>query len=342
MPALSARDAEGILRFVAAAEGLGGDDEPFTPHVLEELGKLVTADWVAYCEQDRIRQHVRLFVGRASDEYELDEPLVSYWDIAEEHPVCRVHHTGESRALKLSDFVGLRQLKSSHVYAVWFGPCGIDRELNVAIPSPPWHTKTFLFDRGRGRDFTERDRLVLDRLQPHLARLWRTAQTRRRLRAALAALEWEDEHEARGVVCLASGGEVELSSPAAGRLLREYFGASRAGQLPAEVGNWLQTGSATLHRRRAKRRLTIQRAGELLLLEETRDGLGLTGRELQIVAWVARGKTNAQIAELLWISPTTVRKHLENVYTKLGVRTRTAAAARFLGTLDEIEEEGTA
>ena len=45
---------------------------------------------------------------------------------------------------------------------------------------------------------------------------------------------------------------------------------------------------------------------------------------------------------MLWISPTTVRKHLENVYAKLGVRTRTAPAARFLGTLDEIEEEGTA
>jgi DNA-binding CsgD family transcriptional regulator len=232
-------------------------------------------------------------------------------------------------------------LKSSRVYAVWFGPCGIDRELNVAIPSPPWHTKTFLFDRGPGRDFTERDRLVLDTLQPYLGRVWRAAQTRRRLQAALAALEWEDEHNARGVVCLA-GGEVELCSPAARRLLREYFGVLREGQLPAEVDEWLQTRSATLHRQRASRRLTIERAGELLLLEEKRDGLGLTGRELQIVAWVARGKTNAQIAELLWISPTTVRKHLENVYAKLGVRTRTAAAARFLGTLDEIKEEGTA
>ena len=250
MPTLSARDAEGILRFLAAADELGGE-QPFTPLVLTELGKLVPADWVAYCEQDRIRQHGRLLVGRASDVYELDEPLVSYWDIAEEHPVCRVHHSGQSQALKLSDFVGLRQLKSSHVYAVWFGPCGIDRELNVAIPSPPWHSKTFLFDRGRGRDFTERDRLVLDTLQPHLARLWRTAQTRRRLRAALAALEWEDEHDARGVVCLA-GGEVELCSPAARRLLREYFGVIREGQLPAEVGDWLETGSATLRRQRAK------------------------------------------------------------------------------------------
>ncbi len=46
---------------------------------------------------------------------------------------------------------------------------------------------------------------------------------------------------------------------------------------------------------------------------------------------MAHGKTNPQIAELLWLSPATVRKHLENVYDKLGVNTRTAAVARFFG-----------
>jgi DNA-binding CsgD family transcriptional regulator len=63
--------------------------------------------------------------------------------------------------------------------------------------------------------------------------------------------------------------------------------------------------------------------------------LGLTAREQQILAWVARGKTNPEIAEILWITPSTVRKHLENVYAKLGVRTRTAAAARFFQVLPE-------
>ena len=40
---------------------------------------------------------------------------------------------------------------------------------------------------------------------------------------------------------------------------------------------------------------------------------------------VGEGLTNAQIAERLWISPGTVRRHLENAYEKLGVSTRTAA-----------------
>ena len=54
----------------------------------------------------------------------------------------------------------------------------------------------------------------------------------------------------------------------------------------------------------------------------------LTRREHQVVLLVAEGMTNAEIARTLWISPGTVRRHLENVFAKLGVHTRTAAVAR--------------
>jgi DNA-binding NarL/FixJ family response regulator len=53
----------------------------------------------------------------------------------------------------------------------------------------------------------------------------------------------------------------------------------------------------------------------------------LTAREAEILELVAAGLTNAAIAERLWISPGTVKKHLENVYAKLGVANRTAAVA---------------
>jgi DNA-binding CsgD family transcriptional regulator len=53
----------------------------------------------------------------------------------------------------------------------------------------------------------------------------------------------------------------------------------------------------------------------------------LTTREGEVLELVAAGLTNAAIAERLWISPGTVKKHLDNVYAKLGVRNRTAAAA---------------
>ena len=54
----------------------------------------------------------------------------------------------------------------------------------------------------------------------------------------------------------------------------------------------------------------------------------LTPREREILDLVASGANNAAIAEKLWISPWTVKKHLENIYAKLEVGSRTAALAR--------------
>ena len=74
-------------------------------------------------------------------------------------------------------------------------------------------------------------------------------------------------------------------------------------------------------------------------LPKTRDELGLTPRERQILNWVAQGKTNGEIAAVLWVAPSTVRKHLENIYAKLGVHTRTAAVMCYLGVLDDEEQQ---
>ena len=52
----------------------------------------------------------------------------------------------------------------------------------------------------------------------------------------------------------------------------------------------------------------------------------LTEREVQVLRWVACGKTNRDIGDILGLSPRTVNKHLEHVYVKLGVETRTAAS----------------
>jgi DNA-binding NarL/FixJ family response regulator len=55
----------------------------------------------------------------------------------------------------------------------------------------------------------------------------------------------------------------------------------------------------------------------------------LTQREMAVLEWVAHGKTNRDIGDILSMSPRTVNKHLEHIYEKLGVETRTAAGAQF-------------
>jgi DNA-binding CsgD family transcriptional regulator len=57
-----------------------------------------------------------------------------------------------------------------------------------------------------------------------------------------------------------------------------------------------------------------------------RERLQLTAREAEVLLWLSYGKSNADISEVLKISPRTVQKHLERIYEKLGVETRSAAA----------------
>jgi DNA-binding NarL/FixJ family response regulator len=54
---------------------------------------------------------------------------------------------------------------------------------------------------------------------------------------------------------------------------------------------------------------------------------GLTSREAEVLLWISRGKANRDIGEILTISPRTVNKHLEQIFVKLGVENRAAAAA---------------
>ena len=53
---------------------------------------------------------------------------------------------------------------------------------------------------------------------------------------------------------------------------------------------------------------------------------GLTAREVEVLRLIARGRSNREVAERLFISPKTVGRHVENVYVKIGVSSRAAAA----------------
>jgi DNA-binding CsgD family transcriptional regulator len=64
-----------------------------------------------------------------------------------------------------------------------------------------------------------------------------------------------------------------------------------------------------------------------------RQYLSLTTREAEVLIWIARGKSNRDISEILNISPRTVNKHLEQIFTKLGVENRASAAALAVGAL---------
>jgi DNA-binding CsgD family transcriptional regulator len=214
-----------------------------------------------------------------------------------------------------------------------------------------------------GQDFSARDRVCLELLRPHLAHLHRSVELMSRTRRDLALLTKGVEVWAHGYVMVDGTGRVRRGTASAEQWLTRYFEpAPRAGRLPERLWEWVRSQGAARGRtdalpsvrrpfvveregRRVTVRLVSQPPDSVLLLEETATRLnpavltrlGLSGRESEVLAWAASGQTNPAIAERLRISSRTVQTHLERIYRKLGVETRTAAAARALEVMREAD-----
>lgn len=164
---------------------------------------------------------------------------------------------------------------------------------------------------------------VLARLQAHI----RNAKVARLAREAADVAGF-------GVVLTDSQGRIAWQSPRA----RQWLGDSAAGAEIPSIPS-MASGSVPLpgHPGISARNLGPVGLGETMLLlarEEARAGdaarlaqAALTPRESEVLSWLAKGKTNKDIADILGLSPRTVNKHLEHIFDKLGVETRSAAAA---------------
>ena len=76
--------------------------------------------------------------------------------------------------------------------------------------------------------------------------------------------------------------------------------------------------------------LLIQKHSQEWDLATLKSSFGLTPREAEILMWISRGKTNKEVGLILDTSPRTVNKHLEHIFEKLGVPTRTAAVTKVM------------
>jgi DNA-binding CsgD family transcriptional regulator len=76
------------------------------------------------------------------------------------------------------------------------------------------------------------------------------------------------------------------------------------------------------------RRLLLREERPTKVKLESFKPCSLSSREAQVLEWVSQGKTNKEIGVILEVSPRTVQKHLEHIYQKMGVESRTGAAAK--------------
>src|ERR1700684_719583 len=182
---------------------------------------------------------------------------------------------------------------------------------------------------------------MLARIRVHLA----NARMTQSARAAL-------DVSGRYLLAVNGQGKIVWATPQAQKMLSENLAASAGEEfaLPEPMLQWLEqaqkakTGPKTpaMASFPNNELLRLQYMGKLgpneFLLRLAKESssnlpaefsseLGLTTREGEVLSWLSKGKTNRDIAQILGLSPRTVDKHLEQIYAKLGVENRTAAAA---------------
>jgi DNA-binding response OmpR family regulator/DNA-binding CsgD family transcriptional regulator len=181
---------------------------------------------------------------------------------------------------------------------------------------------------------------MLARIRVHLA----NARMTQSARAAL-------DVSGRYLLAVNAQGSILWATPQAQKLLTATLSASVDDEfaLPEPVPQWLQqvqqskaASKAAMMSFPGNEQLRLHYVGKLgpneFLLRLAKDSgtetpaefsseLGLTTREGEVLSWLSKGKTNRDIAQILSLSPRTVDKHLEQIYSKLGVENRTAATA---------------
>lgn len=331
MERLGESDLARVLGFLGEAAAVEGD-EPFPPEFLEAFRGLIACDHLNFSQLDRIRRKTLGFTmfPACEDDDEGDDDSDAAWRLHDQHPICHYQDlTGDFRAYRLFDLASKSEWLRRELYVDYYGPDGLDYQMCVGLDGPLSHTKVFVFNRHGGRDFSQRDRDIANALRPHLARLFETGEVKRRLRQALAL----HERSQAAVVLVDGDDRIEFANPAACELLERAFGDFE-GILPSQLRATLRERGKTGQSEPARIAVgetcvVMHRVGDALLLEQEPNLPNLTRREREILNLVAEGRTNAEIATGLWLAPGTVRRHLENVFRKLGVHTRTAAVARY-------------
>jgi DNA-binding CsgD family transcriptional regulator/PAS domain-containing protein len=331
-PRVGRNDLAAVLGFLEDARSVSAT-VPFTRHLVDRLTDIVGCEYARYKEIDFAR---RVEIAHVPSSAEIDafatglvEMTEADWNAVPFDPCYRATFSEPSGIFIASDLAS-RSSDSPGAADGWqaeFDRWDLQDRMWIQIGGPSW--AGIAFDSSE-RAFGERDRELARILQPHLREIWRNASDRRRLRAALSALDHEQD---TGVVLLDAAGRIEYASGSAQRILSDHFDMP-AMALPDNIAGWRTDADEALVVATDDSTIVVEASGDgsALLLSERPPGVGmLTARERDVMRCVEEGLSNPEIARRLWIEPTTVRKHLEHVFHKLGVQSRTAALSKLHG-----------
>lgn len=279
-----------------------------------------------------------------------------FGQLVHEHPYyLEGMQTIDQNTFRTSDFVALSKFHRTELFNEFYRTFGGDAQMGSAMRLSPKCLITCSVHRPK-IDFSDREVESFALLTSHLKAAFKNARAFERVETERNYLESVMK---QGLVVIDSAGEIKFISETAKRLLETYFADFAKDKLPEELSRLISAkGTAWSGNEFAVpvEPFTIAKNGTTLfirfafnngereltmLMEEKAERnaidfrrLGLTARESEILLWMSRGKTFPEIASLCSISLRTVEKHSENLYTKLGVETGTAAVLTALEKID--------
>jgi DNA-binding CsgD family transcriptional regulator/GAF domain-containing protein len=349
MARLPQSDARAVLRAFTAMVLAADDPEARARAGVRELPDLVGSDLttLSVCDLATGRRRV---VGAAGEKLSPDD-IACFDRYFFVHPLVRYHATHHEGAThRISDSQPGNAFRRTPLYGEYYRRIGVEHAVAVPLHVDGRTLVSFVLNR-TGRDFSDRECDRLEALRRPLAALYRNAAglaaartTAARYRQWVHAAGWA-ELALDAELCLRTASRRGLVLLAAA----SHGGVARVGAaLPPPLDGWLREsaragGAAAWTELPAGRgtvgvRVLRDPDGDgwlVYLREEAPDApvpepLPLTPRERDVLRWVAAGKSDGQIGAILGASPRTVQKHLEHIYAKLGVESRTAAAMRYV------------
>jgi DNA-binding CsgD family transcriptional regulator len=353
MERLTQREFRALHRFLRNCYSVCDFDD-FVGRTLAGLARLLPTDLAAYCEMTL--EPAMSDNTLAPSEF-ISPALLEVWpSVMHEHPVL-IHSASmrDGRAYTISDFYSERKFHKTVLYGEFYRPSRIKDALCFALPSKQGTVTGIAVHRDR-RSFTKRERLLCNLIRPHLAQARANAKKFTKIQQQLKLSQKTIECLPLGLAVLSPEGKFRILTSRAQHYLKTYLGKTTDGAscLPEDLKRWVRgqdrqfngtdiptprgTFLLEANGKRLMVRLMSDAQQSVLLFEEQPipsflskpRGSGLSGREKEVLGWVSQGKTNAEIGSILCISPRTVQKHLEHIFEKLGVESRTAAASLVL------------
>jgi DNA-binding CsgD family transcriptional regulator len=262
-----------------------------------------------------------------------------------QHPMVNyARETGDGSAHQFSDFLSRRQYHALDLYQDCFRELGVEHQLSISVSA----SENVLVGVAMNRErcgFSETERLMANLLRPHVSEAYLTLIELGHLRGMVDDLASALDEKGEGSVFWSHQGVVLHASPRARELLAAVFGWRNGRALPDALAKWAREraggpGEGIFACENAGRRLVARLARQsafhyvtIVIHEEATAldpallvPLGVSKREAEILAWLAAGKSNAEIASIVGVSPLTAKTHVLNILRKLGVENRTTAA----------------